>query len=534
MRGTLIGELTENDSTVFRFRPDESFRPAVVPESLSDNQPKSMGYYTDVPGFFHGNHFRIGGEIVTVQSIEKLPSGEWRVQIESRNRNAATERAHPNGTEVAGLFVPYGSCYVPDNASSLLNEVAVEYANFLNRNQISHIEYDGHEIDCYELPEYRYGWHKFSALIYNHLDHPITTGGSAGIPAQSSLEYRFHSTRRMITETIGDHNDGKASIVLETLGRPATNLLEVNFMLSQMAARSACNFSILKPEPMFGLTSSTLEQHGQTDQTLKLLPQWKRCSALLSDSQRRTLLDSFSYDGNRYPNPMHHRASDTVYVLRENSDVFTLTPTTVLTRKKGDTLWTLAQEHGPVSPRQYVQKNQSVTLFNQQTTQTPTVYVRILPQTAPDDSKNYRVQPTIEQLKFADIHNTDVPTEYSQVGNAICLKTTNSTDKRHINITHHARWTLPGMDLSSHRAVGMTLTGDGSGSVLVFQCRDMDFVFPIDFVGKKYVEIPLPQAAWFTSDWGYRMETKKPDFQNVSQFSLGFGTVPPNTRSEGI
>ncbi len=530
--GTLIGDLAEDDSTTFRFRPDESFRPALVPGSLSDDQPKSMGYYPHVSGFFHGNHFRIGGEIVTVRSVEKQPSGEWLIQIENRNLNNASERAHRDGTRVSGLFVPYGCCYVPENASSLLDEVAREYADFLNRNQISHIEYDGMEIDCYELPHYRYGWNKFSALIYNRLDHPITTGGSAGVPAQASLEYRFNSTRRMIPETIGDHNDGKASIVLESLARPATNLLDVNFMLSQMAARGACNFSILKPEPMFGLTASTLEQHGQTGQTLKLLSQWKRCGALLSDSQRQTLWESFSRGAGEYPNPMRHLASDTVYVLTERPDAFTLTPTTVLTREKGDTLWTLAQEHGPVSPRQYIQKNKNVTIFNNQPAQTPSLYVRILSQTDPESPENYAVQPTAEQLKVEDSSNSDDLTEYFQAGNAIRLKTENLTDRRRVNVTHHARWTLPGRDLSDCRAVGMTVTGDGSGAVLVFQSRGMDFVVPIHFVGRKYVEIPLPQAAWFTSDWNYRMDTKKPDFRNVGQFALGFGTVPPKTRTE--
>ncbi len=533
VEGTLRGELTENDSTAFQFRPDESFRPALIPESLSNDQPKSMGYYTNVPGFFHGNHFRIGGEIVTVKSIQKQPSGDWLVQIESRNRNAATERTHKNGTSVAGLFVPYGCAYVPDNASSMLDEIAREYANFVNRNQISHIEYDGLEIDCYELPGYRYGWNKFSALIYKHLDHPITTGGSAGVPAQASLEYRFNSTKRMITESIGDHNDGKASIVLESLARPATNLLDANFMLSQMAARVACNFSILKPEPMFGLTPDTLQQHGQTNQTIALLSQWKRCSALLSDSQRQTLRDSFNHNAANYPNPLRHWASDTVYVLTENPDAFTLTPTTVLTREKGDTLWTLAQEHGPVSPRQYVQKNQTVTLINKQSAQQPSIYLRVLPQTDPDSPENYRVQPTVEQLKFDYPNiNPDEQTEYSQAGNALRLKTSNPTDKKRVNITHHASWTMPQRDLSNHRAVGMTITGDGTGAVLVFQCRGMDYIVPIDFTGKKYVEIPLPQAAWFTSDWSYRMDTKKPDFQNIGRFSLGFGTVPPKTQTE--
>jgi len=100
------------------------------------------------------------------------------------------------------------------------------------------------------------------------------------------------------------------------------------------------------------------------------------------------------------------------------------------------------------------------------------------------------------------------------------------------------RWELEGLpswgcclDLSTHRGVGMTVTGDGSGATLLFQISGRDYVVPVDFKGRRYVEIPNGEVAWASGDWGWRMATKQADYAKVSWMRIGLGRIPPATET---
>jgi hypothetical protein len=85
----------------------------------------------------------------------------------------------------------------------------------------------------------------------------------------------------------------------------------------------------------------------------------------------------------------------------------------------------------------------------------------------------------------------------------------------------------------------MWVTGDGSNAVLVLQIPQRDYVVPIDFSGRRYVEIPDGEAAWAEGRWGWRMGTCKiADYGKVPWTRLGFGKVPGGTtatvRVEGL
>jgi hypothetical protein len=52
-------------------------------------------------------------------------------------------------------------------------------------------------------------------------------------------------------------------------------------------------------------------------------------------------------------------------------------------------------------------------------------------------------------------------------------------------------------------------------------------VVPIDFTGRRYVEIPNGEVSWASSAWGWRMETKSTDYAKVRRVKIGFGELPP-------
>ena len=77
----------------------------------------------------------------------------------------------------------------------------------------------------------------------------------------------------------------------------------------------------------------------------------------------------------------------------------------------------------------------------------------------------------------------------------------------------------------------MWVTGDNSGALLLVKLARRDYVVPIDFSGRRYVEIPNGEVSWASSDWGWRMETKSADYSKVRTVQIGFGQLPPGGKA---
>jgi len=90
------------------------------------------------------------------------------------------------------------------------------------------------------------------------------------------------------------------------------------------------------------------------------------------------------------------------------------------------------------------------------------------------------------------------------------------------------------LDMSDARGIGCTVTGDGSGAVLVITIGEhhkRDYVIPIDFTGTREVQIPSGEVAWGHSKWGWRWGATKFDYSRIRTVRAGFGTVPPKTHA---
>ena len=134
--GRLARDVGAADTTLI-FQP----APGVVPPA--QHRPA-------YPHFFEWNMLRVGDELVRIGAIEPGADGTWTLTHCQRGQGSTKAAAHSRGEEAAGLLVAYGQNFVPDNDSTLLDEVAQNYAGLLNRCLVEHVEFDGAEIHCHE------------------------------------------------------------------------------------------------------------------------------------------------------------------------------------------------------------------------------------------------------------------------------------------------------------------------------------------------------------------------------------------------
>ncbi len=90
------------------------------------------------------------------------------------------------------------------------------------------------------------------------------------------------------------------------------------------------------------------------------------------------------------------------------------------------------------------------------------------------------------------------------------------------------------LDMSAARGIGCTVTGDGSGAVLVITIEGRghrDYVVPIDFNGTREICIPSGEVAWGDPHWSWRGHGRF-DYGRIRKVRIGFGTVPPETHAK--
>jgi hypothetical protein len=502
------------------------------------------------------NWMRAGTEIVRIGSIERRADGLWWLKDCRRGQGSTLAAAHPEGEEAAGLFASYGQNFMPDNDSTLLGEVAENYAGLLNRCLIEHVEFDGAEIHAHDG---FWGYRKFATRVYEVLDHPTTTHDSSGSRADCWFEYRFNSSQQLMSGSCAyTHGNYLVPIVLASPSRSASTLLDAHFFLSQGNLGGA--LGIAKPEPMFGVTPAMLKAHGLTDAFIGTLATWKEVCARLTPEQRTQINSTFAApkeDRSFLFN--HHLQSPVVPIARMVRDRYEVVPTRILTRKTGDILWQNGQEHGPISPRQFIQAGELLALENPDAAQPVQFILHVLPafdfnaevvpatagrtstavaKTATElfTEGNSSGSPRPGSKPFCNVllqpgstHAIRAagPTTATMEAGTLLLTADNPSDKVRREARQLPAWSVDA-DLSSRRGLGMWITGDHSGALLLIVVGSRDYIVPIDFDGRRYIEIPNGEVSWARGDWGWRMETKSNDYAHVSQVKIGFGQLPPH------
>jgi hypothetical protein len=538
--GQLAGPVDELSQEI-RFRP----APGCEFPGLSGSQSNAPGVYER---FFEPQFLRIEDEIVRVGEFTDLDEPAWTLRRCQRAYGATAAVPHGSGADVAGLLAAYGQNFVPDNDSPLLEEMAREYAQFANDIHLGQLEYDGYEIHR----QYPWGPRKFSDLVARHLDHAVVSNTSSGRPVEANIEMRFSKIRQI--NQFGYHT---VNLSFQLDGhRPASSILDAWFELSSLIAKGVRRFQILKPEPMFGVSAEILATHGLVEEMFGAFHLWRETLALMSDDQLQAMRRTLTPFGN------HMRGKD-LFQVRKVADHYEVIPTRVMVRKQGDVEWLVGQEFGPVGPRQIGQPGQTFELENPFAAQPAAFVIRVLAelgensgssnaivahpsadriidsyrtgadavgQSTATNSATVRQTGSLLQPKAAEIHNQRFA-QFVQDGDALLMSAENPRTES-LKIEKD----LPGwrreFSMSTGRAVGMELTGDGSGAVLLLQLNGRgvrEYVVKLDFIGPRTVILPTGETSWADGYWGWRFGTKHFDYTKINSINLGFGFIPAKT-----
>ncbi len=548
-RGTLAADVGPADRTI-QFRPE----PGV---SAPFRLPAGDFWrrYTYPPALHREYDYEfmvVGDELIRVGAFEDTDQDVWRLMDCQRGAGATRRADHETGEAVRGLISAYGQQLLPENDSSLLEEMARNYAEMLNRCGIANVEYDGLELHAYNGRSW--GAFKFASLVYSHLDHPVTAYSSGGTAPPAHMEYRLNATKNAGR----DRQKGIVPILLDQPFRPASHVLDVHWGMSQTCAHGFTMYNILKPEPLFGINIHTLQGHGQTGQILETASDWKRVNQLITPEQRTQIRDTMFHEDDLLAQAGSHEQSELVHVLTRGAGQWEIYPAKVLTRPGNeDVRWQDGQEHGAISPRQFFKPGESLTLANPFAAQSPRIILRVLwafdsgdkagtaakgsgtdnrgadsafeyvkmtssARGSAGPTGNVLLQPSPDELR------NQRDTRFSVDGEALVIEANNPLDQPAVNEDNLPEWSRS-LKMTQRRGIGMWVIGDGSGAILTFQIPGGDYVVPLTFTGRRYIEIPNAQVAWSNGHWGWRMGSKRCYYEQVNWCKIGFGMIPPRT-----
>jgi hypothetical protein len=348
------------------------------------------------------------------------------------------------------------------------------------------------------------------------VDHPCLCNTSHGRAAECCIEYRLNAVKNGLLQGKSDHRYG-ATVLLDSPSRPATTDLEAHFMFSQIAADGVSNYCIHGADR--GVTMAALRTHGQIEAILAAARHWRQVGPLLTDQQRKRIRAT---DHPKYPLPQagHHPAADVVHVVEQARDGWRIVPTKVLTRPHGDVSWRYGQEHGVIVPKQYVKPGGTLRLSNPYGPQPCGFRIRVLAAFDAEGNDNIPLLPADARIA----NPTD--TRLERDGQELRLARSNRRDQVVWEAERLPSWRHE-VDMSRHRGVGMWVTGDGSGAILLLRIHNRDYVVPLDFKGRRYVEIPNGEIAWADGRWGWHQGSwKLARYESVGSFKLGFGMLP--------
>jgi len=537
VEGTLVKPVSESDKTIY-------FKPAPGAEFPFF----TIGPSVTGPFFAHSNTVTVNvmyldNEFIKVGKFTEIDQDVWVLKDCSRGQIKSKPMAHGANTSMFGTLRPYGQVFTADVNTSLVTELGRRQAEFNNRNNITHCEQDAAEIHMGWRP---WGYAKFAEAVYSNLDHPTTSNNSGGKTMPCHFEYLFNSSKTILAS----RHQPRIPLTLARNGRLATGPYEMFSLVAKPIAKGGRDLGIQKPEPMFGVTSEILENHGLTSFAAEGLKTWKKVARSLTDEQRKTILSS---------------TEDTIYRATKNGEDCELTPLRMLYRPKIEIIWRYGSEFGPVVPRQYLKTGELLQVENPYADQEPEFVIRVM--SGFNEDLNAKIKDTAKnsgdskEKAFIDSYNigTGVKNEalpvqsgsqqqlvvqprvksirnlgdhlFSDEGEGIRIQFEN---KRNELITNDK--SLPYFDCSSDmseaRGLGLTVTGDGSGAVLVLQPYmkgQRDYIVPIDFTGTREIIIPCGEVSWGDARWGWYMRTKGTQYGKLSRMAIGLGEVPKKT-----
>ena len=355
IKGTLAKPASASDTTLY-FKASPG---AELPTIERDNTgPESINPWNNI------YTFQIGNEFIKVGSFSDTDTSIWKLNNCKRGLHKTKATEYTVGKEVKGLIRSYDQVFIPGNDTDLVEEVAKRYAEFCNRNGITHCEQDAGEVHTAETP---WGYHKFTEYVYENLEHMVTSNNSGGKPMPSQMEYKFRKSQGVVNNRLG----ARFGMNLHYAARVSTGPYDNSLTWSSAAASGKRTFSMEKNEPMFGITRDILSGHGLTNMFIEKQNYWKQVTQLLDSSQRTRIL-------NQREKLYWRMATHEIFDIDKTDGGYVITPKQLMRREGVETPWADGSEFGPITPRQYVIPGDALNLNNPYPVTEPEVIIRVL------------------------------------------------------------------------------------------------------------------------------------------------------------
>jgi len=478
--------------------------------------PKAGGGVWPTPGSLGRDYnirsFRIGNDWIKA-NIRDVGDGTWKLEkIEKGKR-----KKHGAGETCYGYPVVYNSGYLADPNSKLLEIIAQRYAEMSNKIGLSNSNFDG-----YMIPGVtgRFGCHKYAQFVYENLDHPTSPRTSMGGAPPSWIECGFSKVNKVVGGGKFGSQPG-AGLFMACGSRASSGLEDVdNLMFRQMAGNGrhyslgGGPTSLLK-----GVDMSTIRKHGLTYNIVNSIKCYKKASFNMDNTQRNIMASSFIGARNHGFNGNHHVA---VSLWRPEGSVirkwFNL-GTDIYTD-----VWTLGQEHGTICPRLYCTSNENSSLqIPVELQENKSTHIRVIGRVLPvfdaHSSKNIDLMKYLskDSIKF-DKKNPKKCHERGHYLQSVKIK--------------------PPINLLNNKAIGLWVTGDSSGATLIIRInsgKGRDYAVPINFEGRKWIEVPNGEQGWRVKNWGWTNQSHKTcNYSKVGEFMIGLGHMPPETNTSVV
>ncbi len=548
------GELAEpfvKDDGIMLFRPEPGATLPTIAPRHGPPGPRSF------PGCFRFGVISVGKEFFHVDQFMDTDREIWRLKIGQRGLYESEQVDHAEGERMVGYIRPYGQVFTADNNSTLLDELARGYGEFCNTNHVTMISLDGLEVHLQD----GYGEPKFGRLLYQYLDHYTTSGSSTGGVMPFHMEYWFKAARNGTTSCV------TMPLALERTGRRATNPYEVHVEVARFVAQyDSAVGGLMKPEPMFDLSKEMLETHGLSDRFIKQLRLWREVSENLTDNQRQTIDKSYrSMARNKLGiGGSHHKESDIIYEPREIDGRLCLMPLSLLGRPGIDAGWGTGQEFGPICVWQFVKVGERVSVQNRFEAQEPEFVIHVMSALTnrrpagealktgevDRDREGYDIGAGLDQSLTVegaakDLYLQPKPGQvknrgdyvFGQADGGLRLSYSNPKNEPYTEYGNVPYWEVKA-NSDKARGLGLTVTGDGSGALLLIRLQGRgacEYIVPLDFTGPRDIVIPTSTASWTDLRWFWKMDVKNMQHEEpIGLVSLGFGHVPPKTAATAV
>ncbi|RMD75198.1 MAG: hypothetical protein D6820_15160, partial [Lentisphaerae bacterium] len=364
--GQLEKPISATDTTIY-YRPGPERR-------LPTKSKKYMVWFKPGKIILTWDVMRIGNELILVGEFQDLDKPVWRLTKCKRGLGSTEAVAHPKGERGAGIWRAYRKVIVPPydvgRPDSLMKELAMRYANLVNKTGLDNLHFDGIEIHrtnpvCDEIA---------MDLAYQQIKHVVTVGQVGG-SSISSFELKFHRVTPHAYRTIKIplRLEKKTPKALRKGSWLASDRIAPHFSVVNCILYGSRVLDVSSPIGGEGIDLETIRKHGLTEEMFALMQAW---SALLP---HLTPAD-FAYMQKVVQRKQggHHHYSEDIPVLINENGTYKFQLYRIMGRVNGkDGPTHFIQEGGVTERKQTIHAGESMVLLNPYESQPPLIYLRV-------------------------------------------------------------------------------------------------------------------------------------------------------------